>query len=301
MMLAAFVIASVGVLGYFQFAYNANPSGNPQNLRDAIQRTAAFLTKVELRGDDAWIATQGALKLGPEFRIWAETLRVAPVVQADQQRDPLADTAGSGVEGNLWALRWLAESPLAELAPPALPPESPAHTALSEEEIFSIIRTMAHTVACHRLGDAGREQWLEELRADSNSYVLTHQLISLVLGWHQGCIDAATAEPLREQLATRVRIEQAMDRRVITDLSIERLAALCYAQLCSWIDDEWLDELLWAQQASGSWGDQLNANVHPRVVAREEHGAAMAFYVLASVWSERFAADEAAIAPPRSS
>jgi hypothetical protein len=285
------LLAATGValLAYALFSWSANPSRNPRHLRHAIEQAAVYLSSVEVRGDDAWVATQGAAKLGPEFRLWAETLQVTPLVLADRERDPLTSGAGAGVEGNLWTLRWLAETPLPALTMPELPPGYVAQTALSDADILSILQTKAYAVACHRLGDTDREAWLQDLSQERNSYVLTHQLIALVLGRHQGCIDAATTASIREGLATRLWFEQATDRGGFTDLSIERLAALCYAQLCPWIRDEWLNEMIDEQQPSGSWGDELNPNVHPRVIAREEHGAALAFYVLASVWSERFA------------
>lgn len=297
MLVVTLATTGVALLGFVLFLWNPNPSRSPRQVRSAIQDAAAYLSSIELRGDDTWIATQGAAKLGPEFRTWAETLQISSVTVADRERDPLTGVGGAGVEGHLWSLRWLEEGPLPQLPVPELPASYLVHTALSEEEIFSILQTMAYAVVCHRLSDIDRETWLQNLSQERNSYVLTHQLIALTLGQHQGCIDSATAEPMREALATRLWLEQAMDRGGFTDLSVERLAALCYAQLCSWIPDEWINELLREQQPSGSWGDELNPNVHPRVIAREEHGAALAFYVLASVWSDRFA-DEAGPQPP---
>lgn len=264
-------------------------------MRRAIETAAAYLTFTPVRGDDAWIATQAAVKLGPEFRVWAETLDVNPAVETDLTRDPLATSMGHGVEGHLWSLRWLDQPRLPPLPVPEVPARYAVSATMSEEDIFALIRIMAQAVVCHRLGAADIDAWLDELRRETHGYLLTHQLIALLLGWHQGCLDETTAAPLREILATRLWLEQEMDRRGVDDLSIERLAILCYAQVCDWLRDEWIDALIRAQQPSGSWGTEINANVNERVTAREEHAAAIAFYVLASVWQERFA-DQA---PPR--
>jgi hypothetical protein len=293
------VVAVLGALALAALTYWAiqyRPNSEESRMRPALERAAAYLGRTELRGDDTWIATQGAIKLGPDFRTWAETLNVNPVVEADVQRDPLGSRTGAGTEGHLWSLRWLPEAVQPALPHPDDGLAQPVATALSDEDLSAILRVMAHPVVCSRLSDADRQAWVGELSLPAQSYLLTHQLLALMIGRNQGCLDDATVEPLRRELATRLWLEQAADRSGIHDLSIERMAILCYAQVCEWIPSAWVNDLIGAQQPSGSWGE-LNPGVHDRVIARPEHTAALAFYVLAAVWEERFG-DAAPIAVP---
>jgi hypothetical protein len=237
------------------------------------------------------------MRLGGSFKTWAETLNVNSVVEADAQRDPLASRIGAGTEGHLWRLRWLPESPAPLLPVPETRLEHPVPSTLTEEDIAAILRVMAFAVVCTRLSDSDRQAWMDELTVEARSYRLTHQLLSLMLGRNQGCLEDAAVEPLRQEMATRLWLEQEADRSGIHDLSIERMAILCYAQVCHWLPAAWVDELITTQQPSGSWGE-LNPRVHDRVVARPEHTAALAFYVLAAVWQEHFSA-EPVPAPPR--
>lgn len=288
------VVLALALLAYA--AVRQRPGVTAARLRSAIEANARYLAHIELRGDDAWIATQGASKLGPRFKTWAETLTVNPIVAADAQRDPLASRTGGGTEGHLWQLRWLPEPAAAPLAPPDVDHVPPVSTALTEEDLFAILRIMAYAVVCPRLGDAERERWLDELRTEAHSYLLTHQLLSLMLGRNQGCLDDAVVEPLRQEMATRLWLEHAADSSGVHDLSIERLAVLCYAQVCNWVRPEWVEQVLAEQDPSGSWGER-NPGVHERVVARPEHTAALAFYVLAAVWADRFSAEPAPLPP----
>lgn len=297
------IAAALAVLAALAFLLSlrpqaAGPSRDPATLRAAIESAAGFLGAATLRGDDAWIATIGARRLGPEFRLWAETLQVDPAVRADLGRDPLAGgSLGAGAEGNLWNLRWLEEVALPPLPRPEPPAPQAVSTTMTVADILAILRMMAQAVACVRLGEADRQAWLAQLQAEAHGYVLTHQLIALMLGVHQGCVDPAVVAPLRADLAARLWAEHIREARPVDDLSIERLVVLCWAGACSWIEDEWVDGLLRAQKESGSWGTNIDPGVHPRVVAREEHGAAMGFAALALLWQERFA-DLATPVPP---
>lgn len=294
----ALAAAALALFAYAQF-FSTSPSRDPGKLRAAVEAAARYISVTELRGDDAWVATQGAMQLGPTFRIWAETIDVSSGVATDLERDPLEGASGRGVEGHLWNLRWIEPIALPPLDPPAIPSLVPVSTTLSDEDILALIRIMAQAVACHRLGAADLQAWVDELRRETSGYLLTHQLIALLLGRHQGCIDAETAEPIRADLTRRLFLEQSMDRRGIDDLSLERLAILCFAQVCDWLQDEWIDEVIRTQQPSGSWGAETNAHVNERVIAREEHSAALGFYVLASVWQQRFADEAPPRVPPR--
>ena len=297
------IAATLAVLAAVAFLLSlrpvpAGPSRDPAAMRAAIESAAGFLGAATLRGDDAWIATIGARRLGADFRLWAETLQVDPAVRADLGRDPLAaGSLGAGAEGNLWNLRWLEETTLPPLPRPEPPAPQAVSTTMTEADILAILRMMAQAVACVRLGEADRQAWLAQLQADAHGYVLTHQLIALLLGMHQGCFEPAAVAGLRENLAVRLWSEHAREGRAVDDLSIERLVVLCWAGACSWIEDEWVDGLLRAQIESGSWGTDIDPGVNPRVVAREEHGAAMGFAALAMLWQERFA-DETAPVPP---
>ncbi|MBX3027359.1 hypothetical protein KF840_20870 [bacterium] len=294
--LAGAIGLALAALAYWTLARPA--SGAAPRLRAALEQAATYLGRTELRGDDTWIATQGAMRLGPDFRTWAETLNVNPIVETDVQRDPLASRTGSGTEGHLWKLRWLPDTALPALPRPDDTLAPPLPVALTDEDLFAILRDMAYAVVCPRLSPSDRQAWLDGLHVPAQSYRLTHQLLSLIIGHNQGCLDAATVEPLRRELATRLWLEQAADRSGIHDLSIERMAILCYAQVCDWIPTAWVDEVIATQEPSGSWGER-NPGVHERVVARPEHTAALAFYVLAATWHERFADISPRPVPPQ--
>lgn len=285
---AAALVLAAGLLALLLSGGSPSLSeGHSSHLSEAIDKLARYLERTDLRGDDAWIATQGASKLGPTFRTWAETLSIEGAAEQDRLQNPLNNAYGMGVEGRLLSLRWLEEQPLPPLPAPEPRPDLVYPTAITEDDIRSLLRVMSYTSVCTRLDEAQRQDWLDLLAQETNGYLLTHQLLALILGYNQRCLDLDTIEPLRAKLATRLYYEQANDDRGIDDLSVERMAILCYAQVCDWLDPESIDLLIREQDPSGSWGER-NPGVHERVVARESHTASLALYALASTWRTRF-------------
>ena len=255
-------------------------------LRRAIELAAGFLGPQQLRGDEAWIVTQGANLLGSKFKAWARTLSVFPAVVKAAKESPLkAFPLLLPTEGRLWALRGLPERKVA-----ALPKPDTASTAevesrhVDDQSVGDLILVTIMSAACRELTPKLRSEWLKCLAKDKHAYVLIGQLSGAMLGYNQGCLSPGVLNPIRRRLATSMFQELRADIGSLDDLEIQRIATLCYAGACDWIDPELIDRLVTEQQRGGSWGWR-DPHITGMAVGTRNHTAASAFYALARSWS----------------
>jgi hypothetical protein len=248
--------------------------GSDDPVARAIGHAAFYLGRSPARGDQFWLLTQSARLLGGEFPRWVESLGTVSAAVDD-----------SNLEGRLAALRQLEPRPLLPLPVPHPAPQPTPRLELSDHDVQRFVSTMQIALSCREHGLAAREGLLAGLREPGTSYLLTHQLWAAVTAYHLGCIELGELDPLRESLARRVLAELLPDTR-ITDLSVERMAMLCYAGLVGWIPPDKRSLLLRDQTPWGSWGE-VPVDAHPSLRGPERHTAALGFYVLAHLWAER--------------
>lgn len=265
-------------------------------MRAAIEKVAAYFGRREMRGDEGWVVVQAATALGPEFAAWAATrLTVSPSVQEPPDAGP---TDIGAAEARFWGLRKLGEKSVPPLGVPQTGPVTPPATEVTDADLESIVRLMTKAISCRRAPPSRRGEILADTLEPGHSYVLTHQLLALMLAYNQGCLDASAVEGRRRKLAEAAWREQSADTAQVNDLAFERMAALSYAQLGAWIDPSWVDAIVRVQEPSGDWGNR-DLHVHARASATESHTAALAFYILARTWRTRFP-DAAPPRPPAS-
>jgi hypothetical protein len=271
-------------------APDTDPAAGP--VRGAIERVSAYFDRREVRGDEGWLVVHAAAALGSEFGAWATArVQLSPSVTAPADAG-LRDVAGA--EARFWGLRALPPRALPPLPTPPDAPGEPVTATLSDADVTRIVRLMTGALACTKLPASARDELLADARDPATSYLLTHQLLALMLAYDQGCLDAAAVDGSRRRLAEALWREQVADGARVHDLALERMAALCYAELCGWIAPPWIDAVVRAQDASGRWGDG-DLHVNPGASATESHTAALGFYTLAAVWRHRFSAAR----PPR--
>jgi hypothetical protein len=169
-----------------------------------------------------------------------------------------------------------------------------AHT---DAEISAVFHVMTDALGCTQTTPDGGNDVLADVREAGHGYVLTHQLFALVLAANQRCLDGPAVESLRRTLAEATWREQAADGPRVHDLAFERMAVLCYAQVCDWLEPSWIAAVIREQGPSGSWGER-DLHVNRNASAGESHTAALGFYVLAKTWSARHGAGEGP-QPPR--
>jgi hypothetical protein len=255
-------------------------------LRRSIEQAAVYLGSHELRGDEAWMVTQGAMLLGPKFKAWARTLNVAPAVAAAANKDPLkAFPQLLPAEARLWSLRWLPPRKMVALPKPTTEPLAPFDpNRIEQQDVGDLLGMTLLSVACHNLSPDYRKRWIELLSTERYGYISGGQLFALLLGYNQGCLTTNVANPLRRQLVTRLFGQLAADAGTVDHLVIEGMAKLCYAGACAWIDPQVVARLVAEQLPSGSWG-RRNPHLPFATAPPETHTAAPAFYVLAQWWS----------------
>ncbi len=261
-------------------------------MRAAIEKVAAYFGRREMRGDEGWVVVQAATALGPEFAAWAATrLTVSSSVQEPPDAGPMDIGAA---EARFWGLRKLGEKTVPPLSLPQSGPVTAPPTEVTDADLESIVRLMTKAISCRRAPPSGRGEVLADTREPGHSYVLTHQLLALMLAYDQGCLDAAAVDAPRRKLAEALWREQAADGAQVHDLAFERMMALCYAGVCDWLEPSWIDALVRAQSEAGDWGNR-DLHVNAGASATESHTAALAFYTLARTWRTRFPG----AAPPR--
>jgi hypothetical protein len=240
-------------------------------LANGIERAAAYFSGKALVGDEAWMAKQGAWRLGGEFEAWADQLFI------EERR----------LSGNQLRLLRLAEDrhELPEPLPvPDVGPEQDPSDRLSARDMKHIAETMRRASRCTKLSRSERDAFLADLERPGRSYVVTHQLWALVTGLHRGCIERRDFDRLRPVLATPVYRELLADTR-FHDAMAERMAMLCYAGLASWVPADAIAMALASQDPSGAW-IKHQVDIGPYATTKVLHASTLAFYALASVWAD---------------
>ncbi len=244
--------------------------GADDPMADALERAASYFARKVLKGDQAWMARQGAWILGGEFDAWGDALFVETRVISGSQ---------SGTN-RLSRDRY---SPLPPLPAPDVQPVPDPIYHLSRAEFRSIGRTMALSTTCPRLEGRNLEVLRGLVRKPGRSYVVTHQLWALITGYHLGCFDQATLDELRPVLATVVLRELLADTKM-NDLTAERMAMLAYAGVVDWIPERLFELALATQDPSGAWM-RHQVDIGPHASSSVMHASTLAFYALAARWA----------------
>jgi len=260
------------------------PTSPAARLRHAIEHAAAFLGRHEHGAEAAWIITQGAIALGPKFKAWAGKLKVDPAVSAAATPNSQPDFTGA-IDARMFALRWRAPRSVPKLKKPALVETDRAGArSFDLQELGSLAELLLLSAYCPTLKADQKTRLLQDLSRPTHGYALTKQLLGLMLAYNQGCLTTAVAEPLRARLATQLFQEAVADGDILDALTLERLAMLCYARVCDWVDPQLITRLVGEQDTFGGWGPR-DPRIFRGFVARESHTAALAFYVLAQTWA----------------
>jgi len=242
----------------------------------ALERAGRKLAAGKLRGDEAWLVFQAAAILGGEFPAWAEGLRVKKTAR-------IPDKPGKwNLNRRVYRIRShefdnieMPDDP-GELPPPDTDPR------ITDHELTRLNRVMDWSMRCRDLDEPQLARLRWELEHPSKSYVLAHQLWAGVTSISFGCVDREWGTKATVELARHVLAELLTDEET-SDLSVERMAFLCYANAYHWIPDEKFEQLVRDQKESGSWGT-LDLHVNPVTWVGPEHTMALAFYALAHRW-----------------
>ena len=258
---------------------------SPTQLVSAIERSAAYFEGKPVHGDQAHLLIVAAALLSKEFQTWAAGLAPLEIVLEDAQYDPEAFNGQRGVEGRLWAERSIPRRPWAPLAKPADLP--PLHSAiwLTDQSLRDLYVLMNRIFACRGRGADAQRDLVEALSRPGRGYVLSHQLVGAGWARDRGCLPDTKADALRASLAPLVYRELLADEGAVHDLSVERMAVLCYTGLCGWLTAAHVQSLVVKQLPDGSWGE-LPVEVHRAASFPPGHTAALAFLVLATRWAE---------------
>jgi hypothetical protein len=247
-------------------------------ITSALERTARYFDDRPLRGDVSFLIAQASKRLSPDFTRWSSGLKPDEAVTRAMENP----TSLQYIEAIMWQERGRAHRQWQSQLPPAVA-ATPVAPALNDQEVESIAQVMALGLTCKELSAQQRGTWLSMLATPSRSYLLTHQLLSLTWGRDSGCLNDAEADPLRVTLATALYQELLGDGVTVNDLSLERMAMLCFADLCNWVSEAQTNAVVTKQLENGSWGDG-SVPVHPRASVSEEHTAGLGFFVLAMKW-----------------
>ena len=272
---------------------DATPARDPKrpslhsdtSLAIAIDRAAGYLATLPLTPDVYWLAKRVGHALGGEFDAWKDSLELA------DYRNNLAAFGYPQEAIDAWIESYSSPPPL--LTPLAVPDgltPLPTPWEFDESNLREVIEVtilgLRCTVACE---PATVEALLLNLAEPGADYVLTHQMLSLVLAYQFDCISQEEFEPLRAFLAT-IMLQELLGDIVFTDLTAERMAMLSYAGLTNWIPESFIEMAIDMQQANGRWPEVAVFGPDSIVSAPPEHTAGLALFALAHVWLEEQAA-----------
>jgi hypothetical protein len=246
---------------------SATRLGRDDPLAAAIDRIVEYLSPRRLEHDELWFVHQASARLGPPFPAWARTLR--PVGEPEQAERVLAATR----DLELPALAPLGRAP--RVTPAPVEPFTESHGA--SLNVIARLLELAATCSPESAHDVDQMRGLTGVR--THGYVLGHQAWALRVGAARGCLTGPEIERRRVAMARQL-LAELLAGDAVTDLDVERGAALCLLDACHWVPSDWLGRLLAAQQSSGGWGDLTGPGVTPGTL-REEHAVALAFYLLA--------------------
>jgi hypothetical protein len=259
----------------------AFPLVTRERVARAIERSAIAIGKLELRGDQGWLVGQAARLLGKAYVEWAEQLEVEHDVLRAVPRDPRKVNAA--LEGAMWKARKLPGRSLPAVSIPRVEPVERVPSSFEREEAVEVLRLMRFALTCEEKSTRDRG-WNRMFEKDAAGYLLTHQLLALILAYERGCLDLEEVEVYRRLLAGRLLAEQLAENSAIHDLSVERMAVLCRAGLCGWIPDRDFHSLISSQRAEGSWESRGPENM--KDIDWGPHTTALAFYALARRWAD---------------
>lgn len=243
--------------------------GGDDPTADALERAAAYFSRKVLKGDQVWMARQGAWLLGGEFDTWGEALFVEERVLG-------------GSQARLVPLSMIRYPVLPPLPVPDVQAVPDPIYRLSRREVGEIRKVMGLSTLCPDLDAANRKVLYKLMRKPGRSYVVTHQLWALITGYHRDCVDRAMLDELRPVLSEVVLRELLADTEM-NDLTAERMAMLSYAGLVSWIPQRFFDLALATQDPSGAW-IRHQVDIGPHATSSVMHASTLAFYAVASGW-----------------
>lgn len=259
----------------------AFPLVTRERVARAIERSAVAIGKLELRGDQGWLVGQACRLLGKAYVEWAEQLEVGRDVLRAAPRDPRKVNAA--LEGVLWKARKLPGRSLPVMSIPRVEPLEKVPSRFEAEEGVEVLKLMRFALTCEE-NMARDRAWARMFEKDAAGYLLTHQLLALILAYERGCLDLEEVEVYRRLLAGRLLAEQLAENSAIHDLSVERMAVLCRAGLCGWIPDRDWHSLISSQRVDGSWESRGPENM--KGIDWGPHTTALAFYALARRWAD---------------
>ncbi|MDO8416149.1 MAG: hypothetical protein Q7S87_08070 [Agitococcus sp.] len=141
-------------------------------------------------------------------------------------------------------------------------------------QIRMVINIMKIAIECKKNG------FLTDLIGEPGyEYVSTHQLFTLVLAKHQGCITARQYEATLPIYATRVKNELDVVGDKLSDLQVERAAMLALIGRVDLIPITLIKNIIKSQRKDGFW--LYVDNITPRLIPKE-HTSALAYYLLAA-------------------
>lgn len=253
----------------------AAPARTPD---EAVISSLARLEKAfagrELYGDGVFLVTQAARARG---RVVKLTLRHELVANKD--------VFPYSLEYLLWEMRE-AHLPRVPVRLPGILPLDPsayraqggddAVLADAREQAKWVILVMSNALLCDQAMVA-----VDLVGQPGNEYIVTHQVLGLLLGDLRGCLKAGLLPSSLPAYVARVRDEFVAEqsRGAFTDLQFERAAILCMVGRCDLVPRSFIVRLQRAQGADGLWrpDDPL---IRGKVIP-PEHASALAYYVLA--------------------
>jgi hypothetical protein len=259
----------------------------------AIDRAAAFLGKRPIHTDSYWFAKRSGRLLGGEFVEWASHL-----AYQDETKGYLANGVQREALSALLANADGAAFRFPPLQRPAVISLPTRERITSEELDRALSLSMRGVNSFARCDPANVDALLAEVREPGADYVVTHQLLALLLAYENRCIlSTQQFESLRTDLSAEVLRGLMGDDR-FTDLTAERMAVLALAGLTSWIPDAAVARAIATQNGDGSWPKILVYGEHSYVTVQPDHEAAMALFALVNVWLRT--GGRSASEPPRS-
>jgi len=131
-------------------------------------------------------------------------------------------------------------------------------------------RCLSTAIGCRITAECRRRA----IEPDQGGYVLTHQLLFIIVAKKNACDADLDYDALIERLARSMMGEQTASS-LVNDLYLERMALGSYVGYREFLRDDWIREVLHAQHADGCW------QWGPERPLCNDHATGMAAWVLA--------------------